>query len=121
MKQPKRLRWTLNILGVYLTIVGVLFLFLPGVAEAAFSISLLDPALTPLYGQVLLVVAFMAYLVAQDVEKHARLVWVFIFEQAGHLLVFLYLLIGGIQNFAQVGPPFIIAVIFLALMLAFRR
>ncbi len=51
MRQPNRLRWALNILGVYLTILGVLFLFLPGVAEAACSISLPDPALTPLYGQ----------------------------------------------------------------------
>ncbi len=63
----------------------------------------------------------MAYLVAQDVEKHARLVWVFVFQEAGHVLVFLYLLIAGIRTFAQVGPPLVVAVVFLVLLLAFRR
>ncbi len=121
MKQANRLRWTLNILGVYLAIVGVLFLFLPRVAETAFSISLRDPALTPLYGQVLLVIALMAFLVARDVEKHATLVWAFIFEQAGHVLVFLFLLLTGTQTFAQVGPPLIVSAIFLVLLLVFRR
>lgn len=121
MKQAQRLQWTLNILGVYLTILGVLFLFLPGIAEAAFSMSLPDPTLTPLYGQVVLVIALMAFLVARDVEKHAPLVWAFIFEQAAHILLFLYVLVTGVQTFVQVGPPLIIAVIFLVLLLVFRR
>ena len=121
MKQAQRLQWTLNIPGVYLTILGVLFLFLPGVAETAFSTSLPDPALTPLYGHVLLVIALMAFLVARDVEKHGTLVWAFIFEQAGHLLVFLYLLVTGTQTFVQVGPPLVVAFIFLVLLLIFRR
>jgi hypothetical protein len=121
MNQPNRLRWTLNVVGIYLTVLGVLFLFLPGVAESAFSISLTDPALTPLYGTVLLVLALTAYLVAQDVEKYARLVWVFIFESATHVLVFIYLLVSGIQTFTQAGPPLIVSVIFLVLLLLFRR
>ncbi len=121
MKQAKRLQWTLNILGVYLTILGVLFLFLPSVAETAFSISLPDPALTPLYGQLVLVIALMAFLVARDTEKHATLVWALIFEQAGHVLVFLYLLVTSRNTFAQMGPPLIVAVIFLVLLLVFRR
>jgi hypothetical protein len=49
------------------------------------------------------------------------LVWVFIFEQAGHVLVFVYLLSTGVQTFAQVGPPLIIAAIFLILLWLFRR
>lgn len=117
----KGLRWTLNVLGVYLAVLGVLFLFLPRVAESAFSISLTDRALTPLYGQVLLVIALTAFFVARDVARYARLVWVFIFEQAGHVLVFVYLLSTGVQTFAQVGPPLIIAAIFLILLWLFRR
>lgn len=117
----KGLRWTLIVMGLYLAILGLLFLFLPRTAESVLSVSLPDRALTALYGQVLLVIALAAFLVAQDVRQHARLVWVFIFEQAGHVLVFLYLLSAGIQTFAQVGPPLIIAGIFLILLLLFRR
>jgi len=62
-----------------------------------------------------------AFLIARDIKQYARLVWVFIVEQAGHVLVFLYLLGAGIQTLAQAGPPLIIAAIFLVLLVLFRR
>jgi len=114
-----RLRITLYVQAAYLTILGLLFLFLPGVVEAAFGMTLTDPALTPIYGQVVLTVAVLAYLVAADMEKHIKLIWGFIFEQIGHILVFGYLILSGTQTFAQVGPPLIIAVIFLVLFWVF--
>lgn len=117
----KRLRVTLYVQAVYLTILGLLFLFLPRVAEAAFNTTLSDPALTPIYGQVVLTVALIAYLAASDIEKHLKIIWGFIFEQIGHILVFGYLILSGIQTFAQVGPPLIIAVIFLILFWVFYQ
>jgi hypothetical protein len=117
----KGLRIVLLVQAVYLLILGLLFLFMPAAAESAFQISLPDPALTPLYGQVVLTVALMAYLVASDVEKHIKLVWAFIFEQVGHILVFGYQLGTGIATFVQVGPPLIAAVIFLILLVLFYR
>jgi hypothetical protein len=117
----KGLRIVLFVQAVYLSILGLLFLFVPSAAEAAFKISLPDPALTPLYGQVVLTIALMAFLVASDVEKHIKLVWAFIFEQLGHILVFGYQLGAGVATFAQVGPPLIVAVIFLVLFVAFYR
>jgi len=53
--------------------------------------------------------------------NYVTLVWAFIFEQAAHILLFLYLLVAGAQTFVQVGPPLIVAVIFLVLLLVFRR
>jgi hypothetical protein len=117
----KGLRIVLLVQAVYLTILGLMFLFAPAAAEAAFQISLPDPALTPLYGQVVLTIALAAYLIASDMEKHIKLVWAFIFEQIGHILVFGYQLSAGIATFAQVGPPLIIAIIFLVLFVVFYR
>ncbi len=117
----KGLRYVLLALAVYMTVVGGLFLFAPRVAEAAFQMSLPDPALTPLYGQVVLVIALTVYLVSTDAAKYAKLVWAFIFAEAGHVLIFGWHLMNGIASFAQVGPPMIIAVIFLVLLIMFNR
>jgi len=117
----KGLRIVLLVQAVYLLILGLMFLFAPAAAEGAFQISLPDPALTPLYGQVVLTIALIAYLVASDMEKHIKLVWAFIFEQIGHILVFGYQVGTGIATFAQVGPPLVIAVIFLVLFVVFYR
>ena len=117
----KGLRYVLLALAVYMAVVGGLFLFAPRVAEAAFQTSLPDAALTPLYGQVVLAIALMAYLVSTDAAKYAKLVWTFIFAEAGHILIFGWQLMSGIATFAQVGPPLIIAVIFLVLLLVFNR
>jgi hypothetical protein len=117
----KALRNTLLALAVYMTVVGALFLFAPRVAETAFSTSLPDRALTPLYGQVVLVIALMAYLVSTNVSSYKQLVWAFIFAEAGHVLIFGWQLMSGIATFVQVGPPMIIAAIFLALLFVFGR
>jgi len=117
----KGLRVVLLIQAVYLTVIGALFLFAPKIAETAFSTSLPDAALTPLYGQVVLTLALTSFLIASDVQAYVKLVWAFIFEQIGHILIFGYQLTSGIATFAQVGPPMIIAVIFLVLLLYFIR
>lgn len=117
----KGLRIVLLVQAVYLVILGLMFLFTPSAAEAAFQISLPDPALTPLYGQVVLTIALTAFIVASNMEKHIKLVWAFIFEQIGHILVFGIQLGTGIATIAQVGPPLIVAVIFLVLFVAFYR
>lgn len=117
----KGLRFVLIALAVYMTVVGGLFLFAPRMAESAFQMSLSDPALTPLYGQVLITIALMAYLVSTDLQKHAKLVWAFVFAEAGHILIFGYQLINGISTFAQVGPPLIIATIFLVPLIVLNR
>jgi len=117
----KGLRIVLLVQAVYLTILGLMFLFAPSAAEGAFQISLPDPALTPLYGQVVLTIALTAFLTASDMEKHIKLIWAFIFEQVGHILVFGYQLGVGIATFPQVGPPLVVAVIFLVLLAVFYR
>ena len=118
--ENKRLKTTLIVLAVYLAIMGLIFLFLPGFARSAFGIDLPDPALTPLFGQVLLVIAYLSYMISTDLEKYNKLVNVILFEQIGHVLVMAYLLISGAQTFAQVGPVLIINAIFLVLIWIFK-
>ena len=117
----KGLRIVLFVQAVYLTVLGLMFLFAPAAAEGAFQISLPDPALTPLYGKVVLTIALTAFLVASDMEKHVKLVWAFICEQVGHILVFGYQVGAGIATFPQVGPPLVIAVSFLMLLAVYYR
>ncbi|MBC8182825.1 hypothetical protein H8E88_17115 [candidate division KSB1 bacterium] len=119
MKYKKQLTITLRILGIYLAILGILFLLVPGMAEKVFKISLPDPVLTALYGQVLIIIALMCFLVAADAEKYANLLWVFIAEQVGHVVILGFFLINGTQNFQQVGPSLIINIIFLIALLLF--
>ncbi len=116
----KALRNVLLALAVYMTVVGVLFLFAPRTAETVFNTTLPDKALTPLYGQLVLAIALTAYLTAADVAAHRKMVWALVFTEAGHILVFAWQIMNGIAAFAQVGPPLIIAAIFLALLLFFN-
>lgn len=117
----KALRNTLLVFTIYTAIVGILFLFAPRVAESAFQTSLPDAALTMLYGQVVLVIAFAAWLIWSDTAALHKMVWALVFAEAGHVVIFTWQLMNGVSTFAQVGPPMIIAAIFTVLFVAFNR
>ena len=116
-----RLRTTLYAITAYYTILGILFLFLPSTTESVFGISLPDAALTMLYGQVVLSLAYMAYLVARDIDGLGKMYAGFVVVFGGHFIVFLFQLFNGVATFAQIGPPLIISVIFTVLLLVFGR
>jgi hypothetical protein len=115
-----KLKTTMFVITAYLTILGVLFLFLPRTAESVFGISLPDTALTMLYGQIVLTMAYMAYRVGKD-GALAKMYAGFVFLFGGHVLVWVYQLATGISTFAQVGPPLVISGIFTVLLLMFGR
>lgn len=116
-----RLRTTMYAITIYLTVLGVMFLFLPGIVESIMGISLPDAGLTMLYGQLVLTLAYLGYYVARNVESMRKLYAVFVFLFVGHLLVWLYQLFTGISTFAQVGPPLVISVIFTVLLFMYGR
>lgn len=64
---------TLYVVAVYLTVFGVLFLFLPSVAEKVLSTSLPDAALNMLYGQLTLTFAYVAFLAARGGDGLGKL------------------------------------------------
>lgn len=107
--------------AVYLTLLGLMFVFAPSVAEAIFQTELSDPIITPLFGQVLLTLAIACYLISRDVEKNIKLVLALIFENAGHIVVFAYVLAAGVAGFVTVGPPMIISAIFLVLFIVYYQ
>ena len=115
-----RLKTTFWVITIYLAVLGLLFTFAPGTARSVMQIPLSDPALTLLYGQVTLTLAFMAYLVASNAAL-ARMATGFLVLFAGHVIVFAYQLGTNVQTFAQVGPPLIISLIFVVLLYLFRR
>jgi hypothetical protein len=117
----KGLRTVFLAQAIYLTLLGLMFVFAPSVAEAIFQTELPDPIITPLFGQVLLTLAIACYLISMDVEKHIKLVLALIFENAGHIVVFAYVLAAGVAGFATVGPPMIISTIFLVLFVVYYR
>lgn len=115
----KGLRIVYWVEAVYLTLLGLMFWFVPSLGETIFQTDLKDPILTPLFGQTLLSLALICYLMIPNLEKHLKLTWALIFENAGHVVVFVYLLISGVAGFVTVGPPMIISAVLLVLFYLF--
>jgi hypothetical protein len=115
------LQVTLYVIAAYLTVFGILFMFLPSIAEKVLSNSLPDAALNMLYGQLTLTFAYVAFLAARDGDGSSKLSGVLLALTAGHILVFGYQLMTGMLNFAQGGPPLIINAIFTVSLLLFRK
>ena len=117
----KKLQITLYVIAAYLTVFGILFLFLPSVAEKVMSTNLPDAALNMLYGQLMLTFAYVAFLAVRGGDGVGKLSRVILVLTAGHIIVFGYQLGTGMLNFAQAGPPLIINAIFTALLFMFRK
>jgi hypothetical protein len=117
----KRLQVTLYGIAAYLTVFGILFMFLPSIAEKVLSNSLPDKALNMLYGQLTLTFAYVAFLAARGGDGSSKLSGILLALTAGHILVFGYQLATGMLNFAQAGPPLIINTIFTVLLFLFRK
>jgi hypothetical protein len=117
----KGLRFVYWVQAIYLTILGIMFWFLPSLAETVFQTELNDPILTPLFGQVLLTVAIVCYIIVMNLEKFIKLTWALIFENAGHIVIFINILATGIAGFVTVGPPLIMSVILLVFFSVFYR
>jgi hypothetical protein len=117
----KRLNVTLYVVMVWLGILGILFLFVPGVAEKVMSAPLPDKVLTMLYGQVMLTFAYVAFLAARGGEGLIRLSRVILILAAGHVVIFGYQLTAGMSTFIQAGPPLIINLLFTILLFFFRK
>jgi hypothetical protein len=68
-----------------------------------------------------LALAFMAYLVANNVDSLGKMASGFVALFGGHILVSAYQVFTSVQTFAQVGPPLIISAIFMVLLYSFRN
>ena len=65
--------------------------------------------------------AIVCYLIATNVEKFAILTWALIFENAGHVVIFTYLLATGVTGFISAGPPLIMSIILMVLFYVYYR
>jgi len=117
----KSLKITLYMITFYLTIIGMLYMLFPDVAENTFHITLSDRGTAMLHGFGNLVMAFLAYTIASNLDAYRKLVSLFQVFAAGETLIFAYQLISGMYTFAEVGPPTIIWGIFTVLLFVFGR
>jgi hypothetical protein len=117
----RKLQITLYVIAAYLAIFGILFLFAPGTFEQITQTKLLDAKLTLLYGQYTLTFAFVAFMAAREKEAASKLSLTILIVTAGHVVVFGYLLMTGMEAFPQVGPPLIVNFILTVLLILFRR
>lgn len=117
----KGLKIVLYVIAVWLAVMGILFLFAPGIAEMIMSASLPDKVLNMLYGQVMLTLAFTAFLAARGGDGLGKLSLVILVLTIGHVIIFGFQLISGMSPFASAGVPLIINLIFSILLLVFRR
>jgi hypothetical protein len=117
----KSLKITLYVVMAYLTIIGALYLFFPGAAETAFKITLSDRGTAMLHGFGNLIMVYLMYKTASNLDTYGKLVRVFQAFAAGETLIFVYQLISGMYTFAEVGPPTIIWAVFTVLLFVFGR
>lgn len=117
----KALKIVMYIVVAYLTIIGSLYLFFPDTAETAFGITLSDRSTAMLHGFGNLVMAFLIYLTASNLETYRKLVTVFQVFAAGEAVIFTFQLMSGMYTFPQVGPPMIIWAVFTVLLFIFGR
>jgi hypothetical protein len=114
------LQITLYIIAAYLAVFGILFLFAPSVAEQITQTTH-DATLNLLYGQYTLTFAYVAFLAARENEAASKLSLTILIVTTGHVVVFGYLLMAGMQGFPQAGPPLIVNFILTVLLVLFRK
>jgi hypothetical protein len=117
----RKLRITLYVIAAYLAIFGVLFVFAPRVFEQITQSTLPDAKLTLLYGVHTLIFAFVSFMAARDKEAGSKLSLTILMVTAGNAVVFGYLLLTGMEGFAQAGPPLIVNSVLTVLLVLFRR
>ncbi len=116
----RKLQILLYVITAYLAVFGGLFLFAPAVAEQ-FTNTQHDPSLSLLYGQYTLTFAFVTLLAAREKKADSELSLAVLLLMAGHVVIFGYQLLTGMQAFAQAGPPVIVNAILATLLFLFRR
>jgi hypothetical protein len=116
----KKLRIKLYLVTAYLAVFGVLFLLAPSVASRL-THTMHDPTLDLLYGQYTLTFAFVAFMAARASQAASKLSRAILVLTAGHVVVFGYLILSGIQGFAQAGPPLVANSVLTVLLFLFRK
>ncbi len=117
----KRLKIILYVVAIWMSVTGILFLFLPNIAEKMFATPLPDRSLAMLYGQVVLTFAFASFLAARGGDGLSKLSLLILILTIGHVLVFGYQLLTGMSGFSSAGIPLIVNAIFSILLLLFRK
>ena len=117
----KSLKILLYVITVYLILIGGLYLLFPDFAESALQITLSDRGTAMLHGFGDLIMAFLAYTIARNLEQYRQLVRVFQIFGIGETIIFAYQLFSGLYTFAEVGPPMIIWGVLSLLLLLFDR
>jgi hypothetical protein len=116
----KKLQITLYFIAAYLALFGVMFLFAPSVTEQI-TRTTHNATLNVLYRQYTATFAFVAFMAAREREATSKLSLAILVLMAGHVIVFSYLLLSGIQDFSQAGAPLIVNFVLTVLLLLFRR
>ncbi|MFM2207351.1 MAG: hypothetical protein RL213_1326 [Bacteroidota bacterium] len=115
-----KLKILLYAITLYLTVLGVMFLFAPSTLAVVLKAGELpDKVLNILYGQVLLTFAYVGYMAASGGDS--RLSRAVVALTAGHVLVFSFMIGQGLQTFEQAGPPLILNAVFTSLLLLWRK
>jgi hypothetical protein len=116
----RKLQVTLYLIAAYLAFFGVLFVLAPSVA-AQITRTTHDATLSLLYGQYTLTFAYLSFMAARENDDAGKLSLTILILTAGHVVVFGYLFLTGMQGFPQVGPPLIVNAVLTVLLFLFRR
>jgi hypothetical protein len=116
----RKLQITFYLIATYLASFGILFLVAPSIAEQI-TRTTHDPTLTLLYGQYTLTFAYVSFMAARENDPASKLSRTILIVTAGHVVVFGYLLVAGMQAVSQAGPPLVVNSILMILLFVLTR
>ena len=116
----RTLRITLYLIAAYLGSFGILFLVAPSIAEQI-TRTTHDPTLNLLYAQYTLTFAYVSLMAARENDPASKLSRTILIVTTGHVVVFGYLLVAGMQAVSQAGPPLVVNSILMILLFVFTR
>ncbi len=119
MLRSRQIRYVLIALTVYLTLIGLMFVFAQGLAERIFAIGIRDPSAHRGWGVSLLTLATLAGVLARKPLTYIGLLWLPIVGLLAASLALLYELLTGHSTLRQLGAPLVINLILAASLVYF--
>ncbi len=119
MFRPRIIRYILIAVAVYLSLIGVTFVFFQGLAETVFAIGILDASAHRGWGVCLLILAALSVVLARRPLTYLGLLWLPIAGLLAASAAMVYDLLAGTPTLRQLGVPIALNLVFAALLVYF--
>ena len=119
MFRPRIIRYILIAVAVYLSLIGLMFVFFQGLAENVFAIGILDASAHRGWGVCLLILGALCGVLARRPLTYVGLLWLPIAGLLASSAALVYDLLAGYPTLRQFGAPIALNLVFAALLVYF--